>query len=523
MHRFRAAARRAGLGLRLAAVIAAIVVAAGAGAATLLHRLQAEHLLREASRGAERVAETLQKSARHAMLQNERTLIQRMVADVGRAPGVDAVRIVNKGGVVTYSSRPEEIGTRLDLEAEACVACHAAGKPIVAPDRRDRTRVFQAVDGAHRAMGLIVPAYNEPSCAGPGCHAAPDVQKVLGVVDVQVSLAEIDEAARQDRRHVLFMLLIGAPLLAVAAGIAGHILVTRPVRELADRCRDITRSGPLDLTIPLRAAGIREIEALGSAFDTMVERVAEAQEGLERKVAERTRLLRDAEAQVLRSDKLASIGVLAAGIAHEIGNPLTGVITYAHLLRRGAAPGSDAEVRLNRIISEAERCARIVQGLLDFARPSSERGRLIDVEAVVDATIQLVLPQEDFREVRISTRLAPGLPRLSVEAGRLQQVLTNLIKNAAEAGAREIVVATRAAETPPPAVEIVVDDDGSGIPDEILPRIFDPFFTTKEVGQGAGLGLYVSFGIVRDMGGTISAENAPPHGARFVVRLPLPV
>jgi two-component system, NtrC family, sensor kinase len=511
--------RSAGLGLRLALLIALAVVLTGAGGGAILFRVLEEGALREAAHGAERFSEALRSGARYAMLRNQREDLAEIIRAAGAESGVEVVRVINKAGEVVFSSRAQEVGARLDLEAEACVTCHAAGEPLVAPQGGERMRVFFAQGSPHRNIGFITPIYNEPSCSAADCHAHPASRKVLGVIDLQVSIADIDAQTRAARWTLAGLLALWVPLVALLFGLGGHALVGRPVRRLADACRTVAERGP-ELSEPLPIEGAPELKALAAAFNSMHEELSEAHRAMQERITDGTLRLKDAEEQILRREKLSAVGVLAAGIAHEVNNPITGILTFAHLLLREVDSESEAATRLRRIIGEAERCARIIRNFLNFSRPG-DRMEIVEPRRAVESVVSLLEPQPLFQSCRIRVRCDSNEP-FRTYLGDLQQVLSNLLRNAAEAGAREVIVTVRGTAD---AVEFVVEDDGPGIPVDLLPRIFDPFFTTKDVGSGSGLGLWISYRIATELGGTISAANsdatAPaPSGARFTLRLP---
>jgi signal transduction histidine kinase len=225
------------------------------------------------------------------------------------------------------------------------------------------------------------------------------------------------------------------------------------------------------------------------------------------------------EKQVLQQERLASLGLLAAGVAHEINTPLTGISSYTQLLLedgRGAAPRD----LLEKIEAQTRRASGITRSLLNLARPEQTTFETIDLNEAVGEVLQLFEPQVRGGDVKLVSRLAPRAPSIRGNKGRLQQVLLNLLLNARDAvGERgEIDVSTRQADG---TAVLEVTDTGVGIPEEDLPRIFDPFFSTKGRGQGTGLGLSVSFGIVQEHGGRIRAESRPGELTRFRVELPL--
>jgi two-component system NtrC family sensor kinase len=238
-------------------------------------------------------------------------------------------------------------------------------------------------------------------------------------------------------------------------------------------------------------------------------------------IAEREEQLKEAtQRQISRSEKLASIGRLAAGIAHEINNPLTGVLMFAHLLQEKEGRDREDTEDLDVIVSETERVRDIVRSLLDFARQSPPSRELLDINSVVRDTLKLVHKQAERGDVAIDERLVDGLPPVLGDRNQLEQVVLNLSLNAIEAmpdGGR-LSVSTRARNG---SVVVLVRDTGCGIKAENLDRVFDPFFTTKPAGEGTGLGLSVSYGTVRQHGGELTVESREGEGTTMTVVLPV--
>jgi two-component system NtrC family sensor kinase len=241
---------------------------------------------------------------------------------------------------------------------------------------------------------------------------------------------------------------------------------------------------------------------------------------LEKLVAERTRELRDMQEAVVQSEKLASLGKLAAGVAHEVNNPLTTILIYAHLLLERFGDRPEFREPLTIIADETARCAQIVRGLLEFARMTPSQEVLADINEILDRVFQLLEKQASVRNIRIVRALDRNLPAVVLDPNKMQQVFSNLAINACEAmpeGGTLTVGSRRGSDGA--SLEVFFADTGVGIPRENLPRLFDPFFTTKNF--GTGLGLAVSYGIVRRRGGTIDVRSEVGRGSVFQVRLPL--
>ena len=254
-----------------------------------------------------------------------------------------------------------------------------------------------------------------------------------------------------------------------------------------------------------------ELVELGDGFKAMAKALHERQ----------LQLKFHTEQQLGKAERLAMIGRLSAGVAHEINNPLGGILLFSSLLLKNAAPDNRDRPALERICNEAKRCQQIVQGLLDFARPREPKREQIVLENVVDRTLQLVSGQSLFHNIEVVKDYAEPKPEGLVDPAQLQQVVLNLIVNAAEAmgGKGSLTLATRSVEDGT-AAQIEIADSGCGIASENLERLFEPFFTTKEVGQGTGLGLSISRSIVESHNGTIWAESEVGAGTRFFIRLP---
>jgi two-component system NtrC family sensor kinase len=242
---------------------------------------------------------------------------------------------------------------------------------------------------------------------------------------------------------------------------------------------------------------------------------------LEWKVEERTRELQEIQSHLSQSEKLASIGKLAAGIAHEINNPLGGILIYSHLLLEDVPEGHPHHDNLQKIVKETTRCKGIVKGLLDFARPKEPEWAPTDIRDLLDACLSLTGRQALFQNIRVAKDYQSSLPRITADRAQLQQVFMNMIFNAAEAMEGKGTLTLRAySDDGGKEVAVEIADTGHGIKDEDRERLFEPFFTTKEVGQGTGLGLAISYGIIQKHKGTIEVRSEPGRGATFIIKLP---
>ena len=325
-------------------------------------------------------------------------------------------------------------------------------------------------------------------------------------------------------RRSLFLFYLG--LTAATVLLLTYVLLTYFIVRPIDRLRlasERLASGRLRTSVPVQGAA--EVARLAATFNEMAAQIREDRVSLQERLEElehTTAELTTAQEQLIRSARLAAVGRLSAGVAHEIGNPLAAIRGLLDLMQTGDLSPEEEKEFISRIERESERIHHTIRDLLDFSRSEpSQEGRIessADIAEVVSDTVKLIDRQSRFRDIEIALGLDEGLPRVRGDHERLRQLLLNLLFNAADAlsGKGRIEVRARNGDG---AVELVVADDGPGIDRAILDQVFDPFVTTKAAGQGTGLGLAVCHTIVERLGGTIEAANQERGGAAFRVRL----
>jgi two-component system NtrC family sensor kinase len=406
-------------------------------------------------------------------------------AQIGES-GVEAIGLYDlTGNATTRVGGPDVVRSlpeRLDAAREAVEEIRAAHGPallVVLPDARGAVAAVLRTDDA---IARVAPLVN-----------------MLG----------------------LNMGLIALGLLVLAYFALTRLLV-RPLVEMSAAAERVA-AGARRLELPER--GPRELLELGSSLRTMTEKLIAEEEALRRKiheVEEATRHLSEAQDRLVRSERLASVGRLAAGLAHEVGNPIAAIIGMQELLLEGGLTDAESRDFLDRMRKETERINRILRDLLQFARPAApdtRSGEPGNVEVAVHDTVTLVSPQKSMKAVNLAVDVHPGLPLVPLPREQLIQVLLNLLLNAADACGQDGHVAVKA-EPHEGGVRLSVEDDGPGIAPEVADRLFEPFVTTKDVGKGTGLGLAVCRGLVESAGGSITVDTTTRLGARFVIDLP---
>ncbi|PLY04699.1 MAG: two-component sensor histidine kinase [Desulfuromonas sp.] len=470
------------------------------------------------------VAEIILRDNYHLMLEDNREQLQLMIEEVAKAPRIRRVRVLGREGVVSFSNNKFEVGTRLSDKDDSCSFCHLAGSPaLVDAPVEKRTRVFSA-DGT-QFLSITRGIYNEPNCSTAACHAHSPDQKKIGVLDMVVSLDQMADLAHAHHVDVITSTFICLLILSL-----GHYLMTRkyicdPIQGLLEQTQALAQG---DLSARISKLSRDELGELGRSFNVMAENLSQAQlelkewgNTLEQKVEERTREMQEIQDRLLRSAKLASMGELVAGVAHEINNPLTGILMFASLSARYPDLPPQVKDNLDLIVAETGRCAKIVRGLLEFARESIPEKKPDSINRVIQHTLELVSHQAIFQDIDIRCHYAEQLPDLEVDADQLQQVFFNMFINAGQAmpngGTLSISTALDDNEN---VICIQVADTGSGISKENLERIFDPFFSTKSQ-KGFGLGLSVSYGIIRNHGGRVDVQSVEGEGTCFTILLPV--
>jgi two-component system NtrC family sensor kinase len=462
------------------------------------------------------------------MLKGTKEGAYRVMSLIGKQEQIEKVRIFNKEGTVTYSTLPSERGTVVNKKAESCYACHAADKPIERLAIPSRARIYRNPEG-HRVLGMVTPIYNDLSCSEADCHAHPTNMRVLGVVDISISLKEADHAVRALTLNMLGISLLAVLLVGGFVSVASRKFVLTPVAAMMEAT---ARMGKGDLKARVEVHSHDELGLLATSVNEMAASLFTARlerqkllASLEKQVDERTAELRKAQAQLVQTEKLASLGKLAASIAHEINNPLAGILTFSKTLIRTLEEGPLSEkvqatcVRHLKLIQrETERCTVIVRNLLDFARQRPLDLKEMDVYAPLEEALSLTANKLGLQGVEIRRDLAPSAI-VTADFGQLRQAYLNVILNACDVMPKGGVLDISSKKTGAGDVEIVITDTGPGIPPEILSKVFDPFFTTKE--KGTGLGLSVVYGIMEKHGGTLRAESEPGKGTRMIFRLPL--
>jgi len=487
-----------------------------------LFKYQEKELIDSSVKYGHSFVDYIKNSTRYGMLTVQNTLVQQTVEAVGIAEGIQNIRIFNSRGDVAYSSDKKQIGTSLDKNSPVCLRCHSASGPT-----KDTPSWTIAKGEKYRLLNIVQPIYNEPTCYNASCHAHPKTQRVLGIVEADLSLELLDHSIKQQGIAITVYVLAFSFVISGTLCIIIWNFVSTPLTMLAKGMRKVA-AGDLDFKITINRKD--EIGELAGTFNAMSYELKKAKEErmewsntLEKKVQEKTEAIHRAQQQLIHSEKLASLGRMAAGVAHEINSPLTGIVTFGHLLLKKFPEGTEDREDIEVIIDQANRCSNIIKGLLGFSRAAAADKAPTNINDVLNSSLNIVKNKADFFNIKLVTTFDPSLHKVKADASQLQQVFLNMIVNAADAceGKGSITIATtNIRDNNQDFIQVEFRDTGYGIKDEDLEKIFEPFFTTKPVGKGTGLGLAVSHGIVQEHGGKITIKTKIGEGTSFFIKLP---
>jgi two-component system NtrC family sensor kinase len=460
--------------------------------------------------------------------------IKNLIESISRQNGIERIRIYNKEGKIIFSTDPQEVNELIDKEAQGCSTCHETEEPLRKLEKEQRWRIFRAEDG-HRVLGLIDTFENDSRCNA--CHVSK-AESLLGVLDVNMSLMQVDSQIASDLTGLVVAYVLALAAISLVSGGFVFIMVHQPVKKLIEGTEQVARG---DLTYRLNLKSGDEIGTLAESFNNMTSDLKSARDEitnwtrtLEKRVSEKSEELKKAQEGIIRVEKMASLGKLSAIVAHEINNPLMGVLTYAKLLakklerklERGEITGDkdieECDKYLSIIQSETSRCGEIVKNLLLFSKKSEIHAQACDLNEILEKSVMLVSHQMELQSIECLTEYDAGLPQVTCDTGQIQQMMVALLINACEAvNERGRIEVKSRFSRKEERVTIVVADNGVGMDEETKKHIFEPFYTTKEGGAATGLGLAVVYGIVERHGGSIRVDSDKGAGTEITITLPL--
>jgi two-component system NtrC family sensor kinase len=517
------------LGVKLYASIFAVMFI-GLSIFTYLNvKSQQERQLELVQLSALRTTDLIKNSLHYSMLINRKEDIEQIFKNLGSMQGFEAIRLYDKKGQVVYSTRLEEKLSKVSITSEACQVCHYSATPLKELAVKERHRITLTGNGT-RVLSMIAPIQNEVGCSSADCHEPLSERAILGVLDVQMSLALVDAGLAKNQRNTVAASAILVISVLLVTGILIWTLIRVPVNRLTAATRVIA-GGNLQYKIPVHRRD--EIGELAKSFNTMVEELSRAQSEitewshtLQQKVKQKTGELEQIQTHLIHVEKMASLGKLAATVAHELNNPLGGILTYTRLTQKRLSDGQINPEILNAILedlaivkNETIRCGNIVNNLLLFSRRDMGECEFKDVKTILDSCVKLVQHHLSLQQIRLNQVMPDGPVEARCDKEQIQQAVLAIVMNAIEAMPHGGTL-TVGAFTEGDNIKISITDTGEGISDEHLPHIFEPFYTSKKDGKGIGLGLSVAYGIVERHKGQIDLESVVGKGTTFIITIP---
>ncbi len=482
-----------------------------------------ELCLQEAIKDADNLGETIIRTTHYQMLENDSARVYQMIKEVGEQDGIENIRLLNKDGIINFSTAKAEIGTQVDNNAEGCNGCHFNAIPLINAPSAARARIFTNTEGM-KILGVTTEINNKPSCYTASCHFHSKDSSLLGVLDVHVSLEEMNSQIAATRNKIVFFTFAMLIVISICLALLIQKLINQPVNNLLDHSKKLAHG---EMNSRISDISSDELGDLAYAFNNMAQDIERSQEelkdwgtNLESRVEERTCEIKQMQNKLMQSDKLASMGELVAGIAHEINNPLAGILLFSSIVFKDPQLNKSSKENLLTIIAETHRCSKIVRNLLEFSRESIPDKRSASTNKIINQTLAIISNLDFYQDIRIIKKFTEHLPEIDVDFGQIEQVFMNIMINAGHAmpDGGILTIRTKSIEN---NVVIELEDTGFGIDTKILDKIFDPFFTTKGRKKGTGLGLSISYGIIKNHDGRIEVQSVLGEGTTFTIYIPV--
>jgi two-component system NtrC family sensor kinase len=488
-----------------------------------------EYITNNSFKHAYDVSEVIKKSTRYSMLLNRREDVHQIINTIGTEKGVKGIRIYNKQGTIIFSTDSSELNKQVDLTAEACIICHNASVPLTTVSNQDKFRIFTTYKD-QRILGLINPIHNEEDCSSASCHAHSSNIQFLGVLDVMVPLNELDLIKTEITKTTIINSAIITVVTAAACGVFIIFLVNMPMRKLSKGMQEV---GNGNLNYKISVDSEDELGEMAKRFNEMSSKLNSAYQEIKDwsgtlniKVQQKNKELKKIYEHITEVEKLTSLGKLSATVAHELNNPLEGILTYSKLISKklkkldDGKDYSDLQNFLGLIADESARCGMICKDLLLFSNRGEEHFEPVLFIEVIDRSLALINHHFEINNINIKRINKDKDLAVECDSQKIEQAIVAVLMNAAESMTGEgIVTSTLSREGNNVALRIT--DEGSGISGNDLPHIFEPFYTTKNHSKGTGLGLSVAYGIINQHHGNIVVENTSIKGTTFKITLPI--
>jgi two-component system NtrC family sensor kinase len=475
----------------------------------------------------------------HSMLENNESQLQNILDQINTMPGIEDVNMYDREDNLAYSSFAGDSAGHINPN---CKSCHDDLRQLFPFDRK----TYRVINGdteckmsttAENSRYMIIrsPILNEPSCyQNTACHAHYADEKVLGSLFIKLPLEDLDKAVDRSSREFFFLAAGITIFLATFLIFFTRRRIKDPLNAIV-QASEIVSTGNYNTRLEIDPNQLDDVLTLSKAFNQMLDHLQAANvelqnwsRQLEHKVRKKSEELEEVQNELINIEKIASLGKLSSSVAHEINNPLSGILVYTKLVQKKLS-GQDMDPQakeslirnLKLIEDETKRCGDIVKGLLDFSRQEQDHFENRHIHDIIRETYNLMLHSITIANINFNLDLQAGSDEVFCSSNQIKQAFVALLVNASEAISSngEITIATRNAEND--NIRIDFTDNGSGISTHDLPHIFEPFFTTKHTGTGIGLGLSIVHGIIQSHGGRIDVKTESGKGTTMSILLPL--
>lgn len=484
------------------------------------------------------IGSIVESSLYHSMLENDKSSLQSTLDVINTLSGIDEVNMYDSNDSLVYSSFTENTDNHSDPD---CKSCHEDIKSLF-PEKTKSYRILDFrnecrmnnKDDEHRHLLIRSPILNEPSCYTAACHAHNEKDEVLGSLIIKMPLNELDEAVEKFSANFYMLAIFSTLSLAAFLIFFTNKKIKNPLNSIIKASRAVA-NGDLSIRLKIKNRELDDIRMVSSAFNNMLDKLhavsIELQNWshqLEYKVQKKSEELLEAQNELIHIERIASIGKLSSSVAHEINNPLSGVLTYTKLVHKQLGkiefePALKESMlkNLKVIESETKRCGDIVKGLLNFSKKDQQNFENLHLHKILKETYDLIAHQMKISNINFITDFSASRDLINCNPNQIKQACVALLVNASEAIFQNGEVLMKTSNTNENTIKIEIIDNGSGITPQDIPHIFEPFFSSKQKVSGIGLGLAIVHGIIQNHKGSIDVSSKVGEGTLISINLPV--
>ena len=497
-----------------------------------------DFLNRTIRQNGENISSIVEGALYYSMLENDKAMLQHTLDIISSMSGIDEVDMYDDNDLLAYNS----MGADLQVPGNPnCIVCHD-GLSEMFSEKEQAYRVVENMPGCglrqnspeSRHLLIRQPIFNEPSCYNGACHAHKESDHVLGSLLITLPLENLDAFAEKSSTDFLLLAMLITGLLVTFLIIFTRKRIKDPLNSLILASEAVSR-GDKSIRLEVKPGTLDDMRLVSEAFNNMLGNIEAAtrelqnwSQQLEYKVQKKSEELSAAQNELIHVERIASLGKLSSSVAHEINNPLSGILVYNKLIYKQLSssdfyhPKKEAILKnLKLIETETKRCGDIVKGLLDFSRKDREDFELARLHQVLNETYNLMIHSIKIADIRFVTDFHARSDLIYCSPNQIKQAFVALVVNASEAIHQQGEILIRTDNPDEDHIRVEIADNGSGIAPQDLPHIFEPFFSTKQAGSGIGLGLSIVHGIVENHKGKIEVESEPGKGTTISVIFPL--